>query len=74
MSNKLYDCLKWIDLTFIPALIVFMGVLANVFHWGWGQTAMTVMGAFDVFLGSLIGVSSAKYNKSKEDDDSGTNL
>lgn len=60
MSNKVYDILKWIDLTFIPALIVFLGVIFTAIGYD-GQVILTIMGGFDVFLGSLLGISSLKY-------------
>lgn len=69
MSNKVYDILKWVDLVFIPALIVFYGVLGNTLNIPNTDTVLTIMGAFDVFLGSLLKVSSANYSKNEEADD-----
>lgn len=60
LSNKAYDVLKWIDLTFIPALIVFLGVIFTAFNYD-GQVILTILGGFDVFLGSLLGISTMKY-------------
>ena len=69
MSNKVYDILKWVDLVFIPALIVFYGVIGNVLNIPNTEIVLTIMGAFDVFLGSLLGISSTKYNKSESGDE-----
>lgn len=66
MSNKLYDILKWIDLVFIPALIVFYGVIGNTLNIPNTEVVLTIMGAFDVFLGSLLGISSVNYKKNVE--------
>lgn len=63
LSNKVYDNLKWIALVFIPSLITFYGVVGNVLNIPYTDIVLTIMGAFDVFLGSLLGISSAKYNK-----------
>ena len=63
LSNKVYDILKWIALVFIPALITFYGVVGNVLNIPYTDVALTIMGAFDVFMGSLLGISSAQYNK-----------
>jgi len=70
LSNKVYDVLKWVDLVFIPALIVFYGVLGNTLNIPYTEIVLTIMGAFDVFLGSLLGISSNRYEKdNKESDD-----
>lgn len=63
LSNKVYDILKWVALVFIPALITFYGVVGNVLNIPYTDVALTIMGAFDVFLGSLLGITSAQYNK-----------
>lgn len=61
-NDKLYDILKWIDLVFIPALIVFLGVIFGAIGYN-GQVILTILGGFDVFLGSLLGISSNQYKK-----------
>lgn len=63
LSNKVYDILKWVALVFIPALITFYGVVGNVLNIPYTDVVLTIMGAFDVFLGSLLGITSAQYNK-----------
>lgn len=63
MSNKVYDVLKWIALVFIPALITFYGVIGNVLNIPYTDIVLTIMGAFDVFMGSLLGISTTQYNK-----------
>lgn len=63
MSNKVYDKLKWIALVFIPALITFYGVIGNALSIPYTEVVLTIMGAFDVFLGSLLGISTVQYNK-----------
>lgn len=73
MSNKVYDILKWIALVFIPALITFYGVVGNVLNIPCTDIVLTIMGAFDVFLGSLLGISSAKYNKTESGENNENN-
>ena len=63
MSNKAYDILKWIALVFIPALVTFDGAIGNVLNIPYTEVVLTIMGAFDVFLGSLLGISTVQYNK-----------
>lgn len=69
IKNEVYDLLKWIDLVFIPALIVFYGVLGNVLNIPNTEVVLTIMGAFDVFLGSLLGVSSERYKRDQLEGD-----
>lgn len=68
ISNRVYDILKWIDLTFIPALIVFLGCIFSAIGYD-GQIILTILGGFDVFLGSLLGISSAMYHAEEGTDD-----
>lgn len=61
MSNRFYDVTKWFALVGLPALAVLVGSLGEV--WGFDyatETALTII-AIEVFLGSAIGVSAAKY-------------
>lgn len=69
MSNRLYDALKKIALVVLPATATFVFSLSSLFHWEWGEIAVGVITAVDTFLGALIGVSTAQYNKNKENDD-----
>ena len=63
MSNKVYDVLKWIALVFIPSLITFYGVIGNVLNIPYTEVVLTIMGAFNVFMGSLLGISNMQYKK-----------
>ena len=66
MSNKTYDLLKWIAQIFIPALTVFIGVVLKCFDVNCTDIVVTIMTAFDAFLGALLGISSTAYNKSNK--------
>jgi hypothetical protein len=63
MSNKTYDLLKWIAQIFIPALTVFVGVVLKCFNVECTDIVVTIMTAFDAFLGAILGISSSTYNK-----------
>ena len=69
MSNRLYDILKWICVILLPATGTLIFSLGSIFEWGWAGTCVGVITAVDTFLGALIGVSTAQYNKSKENED-----
>lgn len=66
MSNKTYDLLKWIAQIFIPALTVFVGVVLNCFNVECTDIVVTIMTAFDAFLGAILGISSSTYNKTNK--------
>lgn len=62
LSNKTYDILKWIAQIFLPALTTFVGVVLKCFNVPYTDIIITIMVAFDTFLGSILQISSAKYN------------
>ena len=70
MSNKIYDCLKWFSLVFLPAFITFAGVVLNTLDVPNAEVYLTIAVAFNTFLGSILGISNIAYSKShyiKED-------
>ena len=69
LPSKLYDWLKWVCVILLPATATLVFSLSAIFHWEWGEIAVGVITAVDTFIGALIGVSTAQYNKVKKDDD-----
>jgi len=63
LSNRTYDLLKWFTLIFLPALITFAGVVMKTLNFQYTDIVLTISTAFEVFLGSILGVSSYNYNK-----------
>ena len=61
MSNKTYDILKWIAQIFLPALTVFVAVIMKSFNIECRDIVVTIMTAFDTFLGTILGISSMNY-------------
>ena len=66
LSNKIYDILKYVSQVFLPALTVFDGVVLKCFNVEYTDIVITIMTAFDAFLGSVLIISSSNYNKKKE--------
>lgn len=66
MNKKTYEILKWVQRIVIPALITFYGVLGATLNIPATETVLTIAGAFDVMLGSILGIDSAKYFENKE--------
>lgn len=70
MSNKVYDVLKWIAQILLPAIGALYFALAQI--WGpnvfpYAEQIVGSISAIDVFLGALLGISSAQYkNVSRE--------
>lgn len=67
-SNRTYDRLKWFSLVFLPAFITFVGVVLNCFNVSYADIILTISIAFNTFLGSILGISTIKYNKDYEGD------
>lgn len=63
LSNKTYDILKYIALIGLPAVLAFYGVVGMTFNIPYTQEILTVGSAFDTMLGTMLGLSSAKYAK-----------
>lgn len=64
MSNKVYDILKWIVITFIPATIFLISTLGTIYEFDTEKIILTIS-AITTFVGTLIGISSVKYNNTK---------
>lgn len=63
MTNKTYDILKWIAMYFLPALGTLYFALAGIWHFPYGEEIVGTITAVDTFLGVLLGISKAQYDK-----------
>ena len=63
LPNKVYDVLKWIALVALPALITFYGVVGTTCGIPYTQEVITIAVAFNTMLGTILGISTNKYNK-----------
>lgn len=71
LSNKVYDILKWIALIALDALGLLYKTLAAIWGWPYGDEVLATCTALSLCLGTLLGISTAKYNKSLEPPDEG---
>lgn len=62
-SNKVYNVLKWVALVALDAIGVFYKTIAAIWSLPIGDEVLATCAAFSIFLGALIGISSANYNK-----------
>ena len=67
-SNRIYDILKWIALVVLPAVGTLYFSLAQIWGFPYGEEIVGTITAIDLFLGALLGISTAQYNKVKKDD------
>lgn len=67
MSNKVYDRLKWVAQYVLPAVGTLYFALAGIWNLPYGEQVVGTITAVDTFLGVLLGISSAKYNKEMTD-------
>ena len=63
MSNKVYDILKWIALFLLPAIGTLYFALAGLWGFPYGEQIVGTITAIDTFLGVVLGISTARYNK-----------
>ena len=63
LSNKVYNILKWIAIVVLPALSTLVFTIGSI--WGWAVTEQVIgsIAAVDMFLGVILGISTAQYNK-----------
>jgi hypothetical protein len=63
MSNKTYDILKWVAQYLLPALATLYFAVAKIWGLPYGEEIVGTITAVDTFLGVLLGISTANYNK-----------
>ena len=63
LSNKTYDALKWIAMYLLPALGTLYFALAGIWKFPYGEEIVGTITALDTFLGVLLGISTAQYNR-----------
>lgn len=66
MSNKTYDILKYIAQIALPAVGTLYFALAGIWGFPYGEEIVGTITAVDTFLGVILGISSANYNKKGE--------
>ena len=66
LPDKVYDVLKWVVLVVIPACTTDYVGLDSVFSWGYGDVVAKVSAIVCALIGSIIGISTAEYNKAKK--------
>lgn len=65
LSNQAYDRLKFIAQIVLPALGTLYFALASIWGLPYGEQIVGTITAIDAFLGALLGISTAQYNKER---------
>lgn len=65
MSNNVYDVLVWIAQVVLPALGTLYGALSGIWGFPYGEQVMGTIMALDAFLGAVLKISKAQYEKLK---------
>ncbi len=64
-NNKTYDILKWVAQILLPAIGTLYFAIASVWGLPYSEQVVGTITAVDVFLGALLGISTANYNNKK---------
>ncbi|MBR4539249.1 MAG: phage holin [Clostridia bacterium] len=62
-SNKTYDQLKWVAQYLLPAVGTLYFALAGIWGFPYGEQVVGTITAVDTFLGVILGISKAQYDK-----------
>lgn len=63
IPDKLYDILKWVVIIVLPAIATLYAALSAVWAWSYSDQVVTTITAVDTFLGAVLCISTATYNK-----------
>ena len=63
LTDKAYDVMKWLVIIVLPALATLYAALAAVWAWPLADQVVTTITAVDTFLGAVLCISTANYNK-----------
>lgn len=66
MNDKVYDVLKFIAQIVLPAIGTLWFTLAEIWAFPLAHEVLGTITAVDLFLGTLLGISSAQYYKEQE--------
>jgi hypothetical protein len=65
LPDKIYNILKWVTMIVLPALATAYVGLAAIWGWPYADKVAKTTTVICTMLGSLLGISTAQYNKDK---------
>ena len=66
LNDKTYNTLKWIAMYLLPAAGTLYIALAGIWGLPYGEQVVGTITAVDTFLGVILGISTAQYNKANK--------
>jgi hypothetical protein len=66
LPDKVYDVLKWLSLVFFDAVGVLYKSLSAIWAFPYGDEVLATCAAISLFIGAIIGISSAQYYKDEK--------
>lgn len=63
LNDKVYNILKWVTMIVLPALGTLYFTLTTIWGLPYGEQVSGTVNAVVLFLGAVLGVSTANYNK-----------
>ena len=73
INNKVYDVLKWVQRVCLPAIATLYLALGSIWegiiYLPYPEQVAATLTAIDTFLGVILGISAANYNKQNETTD-----
>ena len=67
LSNRVYDCLKFLCTILLPAIGTLYFALSQIWGLPLAEEIVGTLSAVAVFIGAVIGISTAQYNKENDD-------
>lgn len=74
LPSGLYDITKQLATIVFPAAITLYLTLGGIWHWANIQEVSATLGAINVFLGVVLGISTSSYKRSDKSKDGALNI
>ena len=65
LNDKIYNFLKWLAIIVLPAIGSLYFGLSGIWGFQYAEQIVGTITVVDTFLGALLGISTASYNKTK---------
>lgn len=69
LNDKIYTILKWCSCCLIPAATTLYCVLSKTWDWPYAIQVAETSAAVCTFMGAILGISTAEYNRSGDMND-----
>ena len=65
LNDTVYNVLKWVVVICLPAIATLYSGLSAVWGWPYSEEVVKTIAASELFLGTVLGISSANYKSEK---------